>query len=563
VKKILPLVAGALVLAMGLTGCSTNSQDNNKGGNTALGAAWDVNETPRDKVKDGGEFHGSFGSEIQTWNLNTSMGNNQEMKMMQSPLSEYWYLEDGSGNHTMNKNFLDSVTDEMVDGKLVITMKINQKATWNDGTPISADDWIATVAALNGEDEDFSVASSDGWDQIESVTQGETPQDVIVTFKEAFPDWINVIMNGPMRAESCKDADTFNDGWAEYNNAWYAGPYVVTNFVKSSNTVTMERNPNWWGDKGKLDTIIFKYVSDDQTATAFANGELDFIDIGPDPNRYAQAVGTPGTVIRQSGGPNYRHFTFNSASPVLSDVAVRQAIVMGLDRDAIAESDLAGLPINLEDARKNSNLYMQGQEGYVDLAEKTGIKYNPEGAKAKLEEAGYTMGADGYYAKDGQTLTVRFAVLTGVSTSENEGQLAQSQLKKIGVNIELQPINTATDWPGVLVKHNFDIIAFSWMGTAFPLANIGQLFGAGSASNYAQLTTDAVQELEPKVSTEIDPAKRMELAQQIDEALWTNVHTLPLYQRPALAGVRADLANIGSFGLAQIPLNWENVGYVA
>jgi len=550
---------------MGLTGCGTGT-DNPDNSTVGANAAWDVNEQPRDNIQDGGEFHGAVGSEIDTWNLNSALGNDQEKRMMESPLFEYWYLEDGSGNHTPNPNFLDSIKDEVVDGKLVITMKINPKAKWNDGAPIGYDDWAATVAAMNGENEDFAVASSDGYNQIESVTKGDTDQDVIITFKGTYPDWIGVIMGaslpGPMRAESCKDPDTFNDGWDDYHNEWFAGPYVVTNFEKSSNTVTMERNPNWWGDQGKLDKIIFKYVSTDQWATAFANGELDWIDIGPDANMYAQAVNTPNAVVRQSGGPNYRHFTFNSKSPVLSDINVRQAIVMGLDRDAIAESDLVGLPINLDEVRKNSNLYMNGQDGYQDYAEITGIKYDPDGAKAKLEAAGYTMGSDGYYAKDGKTLEVRFAVLTGVKTSENEGQLAQTQLKEIGIKLTLQPVNTATDWPSVLTTHNFDIIAFSWIGTAFPLANIGQIYGEGSDSNYAQLTIPTVQTLLPKVDTDDDPADRMKLAQEIDQAIWENVHTLPLYQRPALAGVRADLANFGSFGIAAVPLTWANVGYV-
>jgi len=560
VKRLFPLLAVTLALGLGLSGCGVADT----GGNGPVThSSWDVKETPRDKVKDGGVFRGSFGSEISTWNLNTSMGNDLEMKFMQSPLVENWYLEDGSGNHTMNPNYLDSLKDETVNGKLVLTMKISAKAVWNDGTPIGYNDWLATWKAMNGENPDFSVASSDGWNQIESVTKGATDQDVIITFKAEYPDWVALFVGQPMRAESCKDADTFNKGWDSYVKEWYSGPYIVTDFQKSSNTVTMERNPIWWGDKGKLDKIIFKYVSDDQKPTAFANGELDYMDIGPDVAAYNQAKTTPGAEIRQSGGPNFRHITFNSKSPVLSDVNVRQAIVMGLDRAQIAASDLAGLPIKAADVAKNSNLWMQGQDGYTDWAEKTGIKFDQAGAKKKLEDAGYAMGADGYYAKGGATLTVKFAMLQGVSVSENEAQMVQNQLKQIGIKVEIQPVNTATQWPAVLVDHNFDMIAFSWMGTAFPLMNIGQIYGEGSDSNYAQLTIPKVQELEPAISTDTDPADRVKKAQEVDQAIWEAVHTLPLYQRPAYTAVKADLVNIGSLGLAQVPLTWVNVGYAA
>ncbi|MDR0784091.1 MAG: ABC transporter family substrate-binding protein [Propionibacteriaceae bacterium] len=559
-KRVLPVLAAALVIALGMAGCAKD-EGPDKGNNPITNSAWDVNEQPRDNVQDGGEFRGAFGSEVETWNLNTATGNDYELKFALSPLFENWYLQDGSGNHTMNTNYLVSLTDEMVDGKLVVTFKISDKAVWNDGAPIVAADWIATWNALKGEDEDYSVASSDGWDEIETMVQGATDKDVIITFQAAYPDWVGLFVGSPMRAESCSDAKTFNDGWGEYKLGWWSGPYVVTDYAPSSFTITMERNPDWWGDTGKLDKIIFKFVDSSQMATAFANGELDYIDIGANANNYAQAKDRPDAEIRQSGGPNYRHFTFNSKSEVLQDLNVRQAIVMGLDRDQITESDLAGLPIDPVKASKNSNLWMQGQDGYTDWAEITGLKYDPEAAKAKLEEAGYEMGADGYYAKDGKTLELGFSVLTGVRTSENEGQLAQDQLKEIGIKLNLVPVNTATDWPRVLVEHEFDIIAFSWMGTAFPLANIGQLFGEGSDSNYAQLTTEKVEELKSKINTENDPATRIAMAQEVDQALWENVHTLPLYQRPALTGVTKGLANFGSLGLAQVPYAWVNVGF--
>ena len=565
-RKALPVVAAALVVAMGLSGCGNNPTPGNSG-SPGVAAAWDVNEKPRDQVKDGGVFRGAFGSEISTWNLQTSEGNDYEMLLMQSALWENWFFEDGAGDHTINHNYLDSAKSEVVNGKQVVTFKISDKAKWNDGAPITFDDWAATIKALSGDDPEYDLAGSDGFDQVESVEQGATNKDVIITYKEEYPDWEFMFVGafgGCMRAESVKDADTFNTGWSSYNNAWYAGPYVVTSFEKASNTVTMERNPNWWGDKGKLDKIIWKYVSNEQMATAFANGELDYLDImAKGADAYAQAVARSTAAIRLASGPNYRQFTFNSKVPALSDVNVRQAIAMGLDRTIIAQSDLAGLPVDLDKARKNSNLFMQVQDGYVDYAEKTGIKYDPAGAKAKLEAAGYTMGSDGYYAKDGKTLEIKFAVLVNTRLSENEFQQAQAMLQKIGVKLTQQSVNTSTEWPQVLTTHNFEIIAFSWIGTAFPLREIGQLYGGKSDSNYSQLTIPAVEELEPKIATNNNEAERVKQAQQVDEEIWKAVAILPLYQRPIIFGVTATLANFGAFGLAQTPLTWVNVGYTA
>ena len=566
-KKALALVAG--VLALALTACGTDPATT--GGATAstpagtsLDGGWDINAQPYEAVKDGGTFTGVYNQDLTTWNLGTATGNDASLRIALSPLGEGYMFTNGEGDITVNPNFLTDVKEDNSGGKTTITLQLNPKAVWTGTTtPIAAEDWIATWKAFNGSNPEYQAASTDGWDSIESVTQGTTPQDVIIVFKSIFPDWRMLFVNSqPMRAESCKDAATFNDGWGDYKAEWFAGPFMVSNFDKSSGTITMKPNPGWWGQKPKLDTIIMKMVKPAAQATAFANHETDYLDIGVDPAYYALAKGATNSVIRQSGGPNFRHFTFNSKSPILSDQAVRQAIMMGLDRATIAASDLAGLP--LTPTQLNNNLYLPGQDGFVDLGQATGIDFNVEKANQTLETAGWKLNSTtGFREKDGKQLDVNFTVLGGVKASENEGLQAQKMLKVIGVNLNLVTIDSTKDWPGVLVEHKFDIIAFSWIGTIFPLANIGQIYGTGSDSNYAQLTIPAVDTLVPQIAAEADPAKRTQLAQQAAQAIWESGHTLPLYQRPSLVAVPANIANIGSLGAAQQPQQWTHIGYVS
>ncbi|MDR0960715.1 MAG: ABC transporter family substrate-binding protein [Propionibacteriaceae bacterium] len=542
------------------TGSST---DTGSGSNNAVIAeGWDVNPVAYEDVPEGGEFTASYGSELDTFNLNTAAGNDAEISFALSPVMGPWYFMDGAGALTENPDYIDEITDEVVDGKLVVNLKINEKAVWNDGQQIDADDWIATWKAMNGSNTEFSVASTDGWKSITSVEAGETPQDVVVTFESTYPDWQALFTGGPMRAESVADPATFNDGWADFNNDWFSGPFIIQSFDKTSGELVMVPNTEtWWGQAPRLEKITFKMVSSAQTATAFANGEIDYIDIASDVDAYTQASARSDAVIRQSLGPNYRHFTFNSQAPILSDVNLRQALVMGLDRTKIAESDLAGLPV--DPTPLNNNIFMENQEGYVDLGAETGIDYDPEGAKAKLDELGWTLNeATGFREKDGQQLDVRFAMLTDVATSENEALLAQNQLKEIGVNVVIQSVDTQTQWPSILDDGDFDIIAFAWIGTAWPLRNVGQIYGAGSDSNYARLDNPTLDALLPQLDSEMDEAARLKLGQDAALTIWESVHTLPLYQRPALAGVTEGLANVGSWGLARNPYDWTAVGYV-
>lgn len=569
-RILMPLIATGLAVTMAACGGPSSAPSATSGGTVAgspaASSGWDINETPHDQLT-GGEFIGSISYPIATWNTFSVDGNDNELVFLESPINPAYYDYKGDGTPVLNTDYLSSVKDEVTDGHLVVTMELNPKAVWNDGKVIGADDWIATWKAMNGTNKKFHPASSDGWDQITDIKAGASQQEVIMTFKSTYPDWTIIVASGPLRAEGAATPDAFNNGWKDYVDSYFTGPFKVTNWDKTSGTVTMEPNDKWWGAKPPLTKLTWKQIKSDGLAAAFANQEVDYYDIGADADGYAQAKGAQNSVVRVAAGPNYRQFTFNSKSPILSDQNVRQAIVMGIDRTVIAQSDLAGLPG--DKVPLNNNLYVANQPGYVDQAKVTGIDYNPEKAGQMLDAAGWTMNTStGYREKDGKQLDVTYAQLTGVSASENEGLQAQKSLKGIGVNLKIKSVDISKDWPGVLTSHAFDIIAFSWIGTPYPLANIGQIYGGSgtgkdfkpSDSNFAQLEIPAVQELKPKIDTEMDPAKRAEMGNQAAQAIWEAVHTLPLYQRPMLVGVRAKLANIGALGMARIP-KWENVGF--
>jgi len=568
VKKILPVLAvGALALSM--TACGANANQGSPSATPSGAAAWDVNETPYDQVKQGGSLTGQYDSQFATFNMNNANGNDLTQILALSPVSPVFYFMDGAGNATINPDYLTSVdTSTNSSGQLVIDMKMNPKASWNDGTQITAADWQATINAMSGTQLDadgnplFQAASNDGYDQVQSVTQGADASEVIITFKSTYPDWIGVLEYGPMRAESCATADVFNDGWATMPLGWQSGPYMIQSYNATTGDLVEVPNPKWWGQAPKLDTITWKLISD-QTAQvqAFVNQEIDYLDIGISSDSYVQASAASNSVIRTAEGPNFRQFTFNSKSPLLADQDVRQAIVMGLDRTQIASSDLAGLPGTPEPL--NNNIFMPTQAGYVDLGQTTGIDYNPTKAKQLLESDGWVMGSNGFYAKNGQELDIKFAQLSGVAAAANEYTQAQSMLKAIGINLVNQPVNSQTDWPTVLTSENFDIIAFSWMGTPFPLMNVSQIYGTDGGSNFAQLTIPTVDNNADQLATEMDPAARLVLGQQSAQAIWEAVHTLPLYQRPELIACRTTLANMGAFGLARQPYDWTTVGFTS
>ena len=518
----------------------------------------DINPQDRNSLQQGGEMRLDVSDFGNNWNPLHVDGNNADLTKARNPILPIFVTIDPKGVPSANPTYVESMT-EVSKSPTVIRWKLNPKAVWGDGSPVDGDDMVATWKACNGVDKKFNCASTEGYNQIKSITMGADKTDVTVTFKQSFPDWTQPF-TGVVKAESVKDADTFNKGWTELKNEWLSGPFKVGSFDKSQKVLTEVPNDKWWGDKPLLDKITFRTISPDATAAAFVNNELDSFDIGPDPDAFKRAQGVSGATIRKAAGPNFRHITFNSKAGLLTDKGIRQAIVRGLDRQAIGASDLAGIDWPVRPL--NNHILLENQEGYQDSAKATGLDYDPEKAKADLEAAGWKAGADGIREKDGKKLTVKFSQLSGVPVSENEALQVQNQLKEIGIKVDIVNVPVAKFQDGSLLSGGeFEMVAFSWIGTPYPYSGVGQIYGTGSESNYAQLSMPEVDKLISQIQVETDPVKRADLANQADRIIWENVHTLPLYQRPELIAVKSNLANYGAFGLANNFFKWEDVGY--
>ena len=438
-------------------------------------------------------------------------------------------------------------------------MKLNPKAVWGDGSPVDIDDMTATWKACDGTNKKFECASTQGYDQIASITAGADKSDVTITFKAAYPDWTQPFSSpGTLKAESVKDPETFNNGWKALNNDWLSGPFKVEGFDNSQKVLTEVPNDKWWGDKPLLDKITYRAISPDATAAAFANNELDSFDIGPDPDAYKRVQRVSDASIRAAAGPNFRHFTFNTKAGVLTDQKVRQAIVKGLDREAIGASDLAGIDWPVQPL--NNNILLQNQEGYKDVAAETGIQFDPEGAKSDLDALGWTVGSDGIREKDGKKLEVKFSQLSGVPVSAERGpadpEPAQGDRRQ-GRHRGRADGQVPGRHPAEQSRVRDHRLQLDWYAVPLPGHQPDLRHRLGQqllAAVDPRSTTNA-----KKLDSMADLQARVDLANETAKLIWKNVMTLPLYQRPELIAVKTKLANYGAFGLSNP--QWENVGY--
>jgi peptide/nickel transport system substrate-binding protein len=542
-----------------VSGCGGGSGSDNGGKGTVASATTnEVNPVDRAKLQQGGDLRWAVGEVPPNFNYNELDGTLQDNAQIMSALLPYPFDFSADSTPSVNKDYFDKIK---VTSKSPQTIEydINKKAVWSDGKPVTADDLIAQWKALNGSNKAYNVASTTGYDQVDSVTQGSSPQQAIVTFKNPYADW-QALFSPLYPASTNNDPNVFNKGWIA-KPLQTAGPFMFQAVDQTAKTVTIARDPKWWGTKAILDRIIYRAIDLDAQIDALANGEIDFIDVGPNVNNMKRAEGISGVEIRRAGGPNFRHITFNGTSPILKDVNVRQAIAKAIDRQTIADAMVG--PLGGDHTKLDNHIFMRNQKGYQDNAGDLS-KPDVKAANDQLDKAGWTRTGDtATRAKDGKPLAINFVIPSGVATSAQESQLVQGMLAKIGVKVNIQTVPTDGFFDKYVSPGNFDLTVFSWIGTPFPISSSSSIYaepkGDEIQQNYARVGSPEIDKLFDDATHELDPVKARDLANQADKLIWQEVHSITLYQRPDIVAAKKTLANYGALGFASV--KYENIGF--
>ncbi|MFD9889147.1 ABC transporter family substrate-binding protein [Amycolatopsis sp. NPDC059027] len=559
-RRMAALVTPLAVLGLALSACSGGT-GNKPGladaGNQAVKTA-DINETPLDKVKDGGDFKWPIDQLPDNWNQNQLDGTQLDGQNMFGAIFPYIFPQNADATVSENPNYVTSVKLISTDPQ-VIEYKLNPKAKWSNGRQFSWEDFAAQAKVLNGKDPAYLVSQTTGYQDIAKVEKGTDDQDVKVTFAKKFAEWKSLF--SPFYPKELNaDAETFNKAWAQ-SPAITAGPFKVRSIDQTAKTAVFERDPNWWGEKPKLDTVTYKKVERPAQADAFANGQIDFYNLNNDINAFKRAQADPNTVVRQSSYPDYTHLTFNGApSSVLADKDLRLAITKGIDTVTISKAILGQMQ---KDTKPLGNhVYLKGAKEYADNSGP--YAFNAETAKQELDKLGWKQAGE-LRGKDGKELKLRLVIPANTPISQQAAQLIQSQLKPLGVGIDIQAVPSTEFFKQYVYVGNFDLTVFRWISTAFPIAGgqgIYYLDPKNIGQNYGHIGSDKLNQLYDKAAQELDDTQRAKDLNEADQETWALGHQLPIFQSVGAFAVRKTVANYGSPGFANQPYDYPKIGFL-
>jgi peptide/nickel transport system substrate-binding protein len=407
---------------------------------------------------------------------------------------------------------------------------------------VSADDFIYFWENQNGSIKDNDVAATTGYDQIESVEGSDNGKTVTVVFKAPFAEWQSLFSQILPSHYISKRPGGWNTGLdKEPEKIPSAGWFKVENYT-AGQSLTLVRNDKYFGAKANLDSVVFRFLPESTTQpSALQNNEVDMIYPQPQLDQVSQVKALPDVTSEINFGLSYEHFDFNYKNEFLADDAVRKAIATGLniqelvDRTVKQFSDKA-TPLG-------NRIYVTGQPEYQDHMGQYG-KGDVAGAQKLLEDAGYTKGGDGIYAKGGKKISVRSSTTAGNKLRETQGELFQAQMKEIGIDIKITNYDSQKLFSDILPNGNFDIANFAWVSSPFAISGSRDIFRTGGGSNYGAYTSSEVDKLFEEANAETDKTKSVELANQIDQIITDDMATIPLYTKPTFIAYRNTFANI-------------------
>ena len=336
------------------------------------------------------------------------------------------------------ENGLAKIVDK-ADGSrgMEVTFKIREGASWGDGTPVTTDDVLFTFEVAN--DPAIGFSNYNPWDRASEIIAVDERTFVIHLpgVLQSYNAWDQVLpahLERPIY-EANRDLESYVRqtlyNREPTNPGLWNGSHVLTEYQIGSRIV-FTPNPHWPGTTPDIERIALSYR--DNNSALMQNmlaGEIELVPVSPGGISFSQMLDLRGQHPYRfnyvvEAGNNLERIALNLDNPILADLAVRKALLQGIDREAITQTLFNGLqPVAHSLQGTVSPYFTESVPKYA---------YDPDAARQLLADAGWTPGPDGVCVNaNGDRLSFEFVTTAGNATREQIALVIQSQLREICV----------------------------------------------------------------------------------------------------------------------------------
>ena len=352
------------------------------------------------------------------------------------------------------------------------TFHIRDGVKWHDGEPFTAEDVKFTIEAIM--DPENGAENAPNYEDVQEIT---VPDEKTVCFRLAEPNvafleymTMAILPKHLLEGEDMQQSDFFRAPVG-------TGPYKLESWDVGQ-AIVMVKNEDYYLGAPHIDKVIFKIVADDNAqAVQLESGELDIALL--DPKNAANFEGKDDFTCYDMTTADYRGILFNFWNDYWTENRdIIPAVCYALDRQAIIDSVLLGQGMPAYSPLQR-NIYNNENVEHYD--------YNPEKAKEVLENAGCTMGADGFYERNGEKIGFVISVMAGEQDRIDIAQAAAQQLREVGIDCTVE-IPAQMDWGGQMA------CLIGW-GSPFDADDhTYKVFGTDKGANYSGYSNTKVDE---------------------------------------------------------------------
>jgi peptide/nickel transport system substrate-binding protein len=342
---------------------------------------------------------------------------------------------------------------QVSDDGQTFTFELREGARWHDGRPVTAADVAFTYGLL--KDESFPAQESlrELWKSV--VISPTTSNQISFVLPQPYGAFIDATTVGILPEHLLGDVAPEDIAGHTYNRAPVGtGPFLVTpgNDWLDAGYLRLAPNPLQWRQGVQVDFLDVRFFEDlPALVAAISGGEIQAVSSVP-----VEGIGVIGTLddmrLFSAPAPRYSQVLFNmtdNGSDALSDVAIRQALAMGLDREALIDRAIEGQGLPLEGP------YLPQSWAYAS-GNIQPIAYQPEEAKARLEAGGWTAPeGQNTRQKDGLDLVLRL-LLVDEPRFRALAAAAADMWVEIGVGAEIVAA-TPEEFKVALAEGTFDL----------------------------------------------------------------------------------------------------------
>ena len=443
------------------------------------------------------------------------------------------------------------------------TITINEKYTWNDGTPVTSADFLEyykivahkDYTGVRFDDEMRNVVGIDEYHdgKAKDISGFKTLSDkkFEINFKTFNPGilWGGGIPYEPVPSHKLKDIPVKEQEAHDITrkNPLSPGPYYIKEIIPGQQVV-FEANPYYYKGQPKVKTVVWKVVPSAQIVAALQAGEYD-LTVALNADLYNKVKDLKNIKVGVQDDLSYTYIGFKlgkwdkekgevvtDPNAKMADVKLRKAMAYAIDNNLVGTKFYEGL------RRNATQLMIPAFKEYYDDSLK-GYTLDIEKAKQLLDEAGYKdVNGDGIREdKNGQPFKINFASMSGGATAEPIAQYYMQQWKSIGLDVQLtngRLIEINSFYEKVQADDpEIDVYQAAWGTGSNP--NPTAFYGRNAAFNFPRYATPELDAILAKINSfeAVDKDYRSKAYKEFANYMFENVPVVPTLFRKSIVAV--------------------------